>query len=189
MKNVHFVKLVPATLALVLLLGGCSTLSSFTRVAPDYATLPEDAVKSIAALVEKAVKDGNREPVLENAGGLTVNTPEITQAVRTRSARHELVAKLLSSGFAMEQKNGLISVLRSREYKKATTGDERDRNALLVMSENANRWSIYEGIVKASNLSPNALSAVQDAFYRARVELLDSGQKYEDEAGKTVVKP
>ena len=189
MKNTHRFKVAAAALTAVVMLGGCATISTFTHVAPDYATLPEDAVKSTAALVEKSVKEGNREPVLENTGGLTVNTPEITQAVRTRAARQELISKLLSSGFAVEQKNGLIAVLRSREYKKATTGDERDRNALLVMSENANRWSIYEGIVKASNLSPNALSAVQDAFYRARVELLVSGQKYEDEAGKTVVKP
>ena len=99
------------------------------------------------------------------------------------------MAKLLSSGFALEQKDGLIAILRSRDYKKATTSDDRDRNALVVMSENANRWSIYEGIVKFSNLSPKSLSAVQDAFFRARVELMESGQKYQDDEGKTVVKP
>jgi hypothetical protein len=188
MKKTYILAVV-ALMAAVSLACGCSTISSFTRVAPDYSSLPAEALKAAAVEIEKAVKEGNRELALANRDGLTLDSPEITQAVRTRAARAELIGKLLSSGFGLEQENGLISVLRSHEYKKATTSDERDRNALLVMSENANRWSMYEGIVKQSNLSPRALSAVQDAFYRARVELLDSGQKYVDDAGKTVAKP
>ncbi len=188
MKTIRF-SLVAVLLAAPVAVSGCSTVSSFVHVAPDYSTLPADGVKAAAADIEKAVKSGNRELALANHDGLVLDAPGIGQAVRTRAARAELIAKLLSTGFAIEQKDGLISVMRSREYKKATTSDERDRNALLVMSENANRWTIYEGIVKGSNLAPGSLSAVQDAFYRARIELLTPGQKYQDDAGKTVVKP
>jgi hypothetical protein len=189
MKNTY-IGAVVVLLAVSGLICGCGTIPlSFGHTAPDYSRVPADALKTAAADIEKAVKDGNRELVLTNHDGLTLNTPGIGQAVRTRAARAQLVAKLLSTGFAVEQKDGLVSVLRSREYKKATTSDERDRNALLVMSENANRWSIYEGIVKSSNLPSKYLGTVQDAFFRARVELLASGQKYQDDAGKTVVKP
>jgi hypothetical protein len=189
MKNIH-VGAIAALLTLSALLCGCGTISSsFGRMSPDYANVPADALKTAASNIEKAVKKGNRELVLTNLDGLALDSPEINQAVRTRAARAELIGKLLATGFAVEQKDGLISVMRSREYKKATTSDERDRNALLVMSENANRWSMYEGMVKLSNLAPRALSTVQDAFYRARVELLESGQKYQDDSGQTVVKP
>ena len=189
MKNFQF-RAAVVLLAMTALLCGCASITStFKRMSPDYSTVPADALKTVAQTIEKAVKEGNRELVLANQDGLNLDKPEIAQAVRTRAARAQLVTKLLSTGFAVEQKDGLISVLRSREYKKATTSDERDRNALLVMSENANRWSIYEGLVKFSNLPPNSLSAVQDAFYKARVELLESGQKYQDDAGKTVAKP
>ena len=106
----------------------------------------------------------------------------------TRAARAALVDQLLSTGFAAEQPNGTITLLRSGEYKKATSARERDKNALVVMSENQNRWTIYEGIVKASNLRAKSLPAVQDAFYKARVELLQAGQKYEDPSGAVVEK-
>lgn len=188
MKNIH-VGAVVVLMVVSAVLCGCGTISSFTHMAPDYSSVPADGLKSTAKDIEKAVKEGNRDLVLTNRDGLVLDKPEIVQAMRTRAARAQLVAKLLSTGFALEQKDGLISVLRSREYKKATTSDERDRNALLVMSENANRWSIYEGIVKLSNLSPRSLSAVQDAFYKARVELLVSGQKYQDDKGNAVAKP
>jgi hypothetical protein len=189
MKTVQF-RAAVVLLALPALLCGCATVSSiFGHGAPDYSNVPADALKKVAQEVEKAVKEGNREPVLADQGGLKLDVPEIKQAVRTRAARAALVSKLLSSGFAIEQKDGLIAILRGRDYKKATTSDERDRDALVVMSENANRWTIYEGIVRQSNLGGKALSTVQDAFYKARVELMLSGQKYQDDAGKTVVKP
>ncbi len=178
------------TLAMSALLCGCAAISStFGHAKPNYSTVPADALKKAAQTIERAVKDGNRDLVLADQDILKFSAPEIVQAIRTRAARAQLVTKLLSTGFAVEHKDGLIDILRGRDYKKATTSDERDRNALLVMSENANRWSIYEGVVKFSKLPPRSLSAVQDAFFQARVELLVSGQKYQDDAGKTVVKP
>jgi hypothetical protein len=51
------------------------------------------------------------------------------------------------------------------------------------MSENDNRWTIFEGILKASNFPPRALSAIQETFHEARVASMEPGQKYEDSSG------
>ena len=180
-----------ASLALAfVLLPGCGTVSIplVGGGAPNYAELPEQELHGLAATIEGEVRAGNREPAIENTAGLVVDTPEVVQAIHTRAARAALVDQLLSTGFAAEQPNGTITLLRSGEYKKATSARERDKNALVVMSENQNRWTIYEGIIKASNLRAKSLPAVQDAFYKARVELLQAGQKYEDPSGAVVEK-
>ena len=52
---------------------------------------------------------------------------------------------------------------------------------MVVMSENANRWTIYEGLLKANNWPPDSLSAIQETFFLARVPLMSSGQQHESE--------
>lgn len=172
-----------------LILAGCgATLNPFTRLSPDYTTVPEAALQDLTREIERNVRDGNRQAVIENTGGLVLDTPEIRQAIRTRAARAELLDQFLSTGHACEEASGLVKVLRSKEYKRFGSSRDRDRYALLVMSENNDRWVIYEGIVKASKLSPRSLSAVQHAFYEARIELMPAGRKYEDGSGNIVVK-
>lgn len=180
-------------LALAFAAAGCagigqSITSTFTSIAPDYSTLPADALLDAAREIEREVKAGNRDAAVADREGIVVDTPEIRQAIRTRAARAELIQDLLNTGHAWEKNNGLIALLRTREYSKATTSRQRDRNAMLVMGENEDRWTIYEQIRKAGGLSPRSLSAIQAIFARARVELLESGQKYEDESGKLAVK-
>lgn len=173
-----------------LLLTGCATsVNPFIRLKPDYSTVPEEAIREAALEIERSVVQGNRDAEIASRNGLVLDTPEIRQAIRTRAARAELLGQFLSSGHAYEQPSGLVSILRSREYKRFGTSRDRDRYALLVMSENNDRWVIYEGIVKASKLSPRALSAVQHAFYQARIELMAAGQKFEDESGTILIKP
>lgn len=183
--------LVALSVGLVLcgMLGGCSLVPRpLVSHRVDYSGLQEADLRDAAEAVETAVKAGNRDFTPENRGEIVLDTPEIVQAVRTRAARAELVEKLLATGFAVEQRNGLISLVRGSEYKKATTSRERDKNALVVMSENANRWTIYEGVLNASNLKSKALGAIQDAFYQARVAQLSPGAKYEDGEGNEVTK-
>ena len=169
--------------------GGCSLIPRpLVSHRVDYSGLQEGDLRGAAEAVEAAVKAGNREFVPENRGAIVLDTEEIAQAVRTRAARAELVAELLASGFAVEQRNGLISLVRGSAYKKATTSRERDKNALVVMSENANRWTIYEGVQNASNLKSKALGAIQDAFYQARIAQLSPGAKYEDAEGNQITK-
>ena len=64
----------------------------------------------------------------------------------------------------------------------------RDLDALMVNSENRNRWTIYETLIDESGLPSSALSAVEDIFLEARLEVMKPGQKYEDENGDVAFK-
>lgn len=169
-----------ATIITLCLLAGCAGMANpFLKIKPDYSQVPEDELRSFARAVEQFVVQGEREPVFESYPSIATDDAELKQAVRTRAARAHLIQALLDSGFAYEQKSGTIAILRTREYKRATDRRKRDQDALLVMSENANRWTLYETLVKASNWPPAGLGAVQHAFYEARCDLLSPGQKYE----------
>lgn len=177
-------------LAMIALLAttGCQTVKgTFGQMRPDFQDVPAEALRDAALQVEQAVARGDREPAFSTREGIVLDTEAIRQAIRTRAARIEQVDRLLDSGFAWERANGLIAIKSSREYKKATTSRERDRNASIVYSENQNRWTVYEGLRKASNLKPGALGAVQRAFYEARVQQLEPGQLYESLDGGVAV--
>lgn len=156
------------TLMLALCFAGCSTTNAFIHLKPDYADLPADELRVLAAKLEAIATAGEEDFTLESTGGIVVDLPDIRQALRTRAIRYPLLEEFLATGFAEEEANGLIAVKRSSAYKKATTSRERDRHALLVMSENENRWAIYEGLLKANQWPPRTLSAVQEIFYQAR---------------------
>lgn len=172
----------------VLVLGGCASVNPFTRLSPDYTEVPREALLVKAREIEQQIAAGERNPVLTDSDGIVLNTPEIVQAVRTRALRNELVDKFLNSGHGLEERSGLVRILRTAAYKQDGTSRDRDRNALLVMSENDNRWTLYEGLLDANNWSPKSLGAVQEVFFEARLEQLESGQKYEGPDGQAVVK-
>jgi len=172
-------------LALALGLVGCHV---FTRIKPDFSRLPEAAMREVALEIETAIQEGEREPAIADRDGIVVGTDVIQQAIKQRAARRDLLNAFLDTGHAYEAANGLVMILRTREYKKAGTRGDRDRNALLVMNENADRWAIFEGFVDSSNLSSRACSAIQDIFHEARVAVMKAGQKYESESGEVMEK-
>jgi hypothetical protein len=173
----------------MIVLAGCRTITNpFVHMAPDFSDVPAQALEAVAADIEAAVRAGDRTFTISDQGGIVVSDERVVQAIRTRIARAELIDEFLDSGFAWERTNGLLEVIRNREYKRARTRRQKDRDALLIMSENADRWAIYEGILKASKLSPRALSAIQLSFHTARIPLLAPGQLYEDNAGQRVAK-
>jgi len=168
---------------------GCTTaVSPFVHIKPDYTELPEGALRELAGEIEQAVREGEREPKIADRDGLVVSDDLVMQAIRTRALRSELIGQFLDDGYGRELRNGLIEVAGGKEYKRATTGRKRNRNALLIMSENNDRWTIYEGMVKASHLPRRSLSAIQETFYAVRVEAMSPGQRYEDASGQTAVK-
>lgn len=171
---------IPLTVVLVGLCG-CHT---FMKVKPDYADLPVDALRDVAREIEQAVHDGNREFTIADRDGVVINTEPILHAIRTRAARAHLVEAFLQTGHAWERQSGLLDVIRSREYKRFGTSRDRDRNALVVLGENTDRWAIYEGIIDAGNFPAKSLSAIEEVFFEVRLEFLPEGVKYESESGE-----
>jgi hypothetical protein len=174
-----------SAVAIVLWVSGCHT---FMRVTPDYADLPVDDVKAVAAEIEQAIHNKERQPDIKNRGAVVVETDAIKQAIRTRAARAHLIESFLETGHLMEANNGLVSIIRTKDYKHFGTSRDRDRNAQLVLGENGDRWALYEGIVNASNLSPKSLPAIQRIFYEAHMAVLPDGTKFEDENGNVAYK-
>ena len=166
------------------LLAGCYTLAdSIVDFRPDYSALPADDMRGVALDIERAIQSGEREPKIEDRGGVVVSTDEVRHAMRSRAARVVLVDDLLDAGYGWEKRDGLLWLRTTKEYKGATTKRERDRHTMLVNSENENRWAIYEGILKASNLPPRSLGALQEIFHEARLQVMANGQLYEDKNG------
>jgi hypothetical protein len=171
------------------LLPGCiSVPNPFAHMKPDYTDLPADAMREMALEIERVVQSGDREAVIADKNGIVVSSETVKQAIKMRIARAKLVNEFLDTGFGCEQKNGLLTILRGKEYKNATTYRERDRHALVVTNENQNRWALYEGIIEASNFPRRSLSAIQQTFHQARIENMTKGQKFEDESGNQTVK-
>jgi len=181
-------KPVPIFMVLILVSGCVSIGNPFLKIKPDYSTVPAEELKAFAREIEQYVVDGEREPAFDTYPSIKADNEEIQQAIRMRAARSHLIQELLNSGFAYEQKAGTIATIRTREYKRATDRHKRDQDALVVINENANRWTLYESLVKASHWQPGALGAVQDAFFEARRDLLAPGQKFQESDDSIVAK-
>ena len=168
--------------------GGSALVAPFTRNAPDYSALPAEGMREIAREIEGQVVDANRSPELRNREGLIVDSEDIVQALRARAARVHLVNAFLDTGHGWERRDGRLWVIRSEAYKASGTSRTRDLDALMVNGENRNRWTVYEAIIDNSGLPSKALSAIEEIFFEARLELMGPGQKYESEDGETVAK-
>lgn len=179
-----------AVAACVLALTGCaSVVRPFANLAPDYTDLPADDMRAVANEIETAVDAGNREPRVADRNGVVVTDPSVVQAIRTRAARAERLNQFRDTGFCFEKPDGLVEIRTGGEYSDTVRRKDRDRNALLVLSENQDRWTLYEGIMKSSKFPRGSLSAIQRIFFEERVKVMPSGQKYIDEAGNIATKP
>ncbi len=167
---------------------GCQSIGvPFMAARPDYSKVPVETLREVAREIEQIVADEQREFTLADRGGIVVSAEDVRHAIRTRAARHELLSMLLDSGHAWERRDGQVWIIRTREYRDFGSRRDRDRYALTVDGESADRWTIYEGIIRDSNLSPKALPAVQRIFFEERVKLMAPGQKYETESGDVAV--
>ncbi len=178
-----------ACFSLCLMLIGCAHLPNpFGHFRPDYKEVPADALKAVALDIERAVQDGKRDAEIAERDGVSIKDEAIQQAIRTRAARSALINEFLDTGFGIERKNGHLYIIRNGAYKKSSTPRQRDRTAMLVADEAADRWTIYEGIVHVNHFRNRALPAVQAIFHEARVQVMKEGQKYEGADGEPLVK-
>ena len=168
---------------------GCGTLSAPGPAGEDAPErLPLEALRALATEIEGAVAAGNRQVEIADREDLIINTPEMRQAIRTRATRIGVLNQFRDTGHAWERRDGLIWIIRSQVYKKSATRRDRDRHALIVVSENRDRWTLYQDLVKINRLPQGSLSTVRRVFAEARNEFLHTGQKYEAEPEEVVVK-
>lgn len=167
---------------------GSNPLAAFVHAKPDFKGLPQDALKAVALEIEKGVAEGNREPAIADRDGVVVSSELVRQCLRTRAARFERLDEFLGQGYGVEGSNGLVYISKSKDYKKATSRKQRDRDAQLVLSENEDRWTLFEGIIKSSGFPSGSLSAIQDIFHEARVETMRDGQQYENAENAVLIK-
>lgn len=113
---------------------------------------------------------------------------KVVQALNVRTSRAALVAELLDSGHAYESREGLICIIRSGDYKAGKTRRQRDKDALLVLGENDDRWKIYEGLSESWGLGRKGRNPIAQAFFEARVKTMKDGQKYEGTSKEILVK-
>ncbi len=177
-------------LLLTVTIVGCATVQqSVSAVRPDATgDLPEQELLAVAVAIESAVSKGDRETHIENTQQVIVETDAIQQAIRTRAARRPLIDTFLDTGFAWERADGLIHIIRSGDYKRSGTRRSRDRDAVLIMGENNDRWVLYEEILKESNFSRRDLDRLRALFTQARLDTLQAGQTYETESGEKAIK-
>lgn len=177
-----------ATLCIVLAAGVSTGRAIGGMKQPNYSLVPEADLRAVAREIEEQVAAGNREAELNDHGEIVVNTEALRHAVRTRAARYAILSELLDSGHAWERRNGRVWIVRSNAYKTFGTKNDRNRHALIVNSENRDRWLLYESIIKDNNLPQKALATVQSIFSEERFELLKPGQKYETPSGEVAVR-
>jgi len=167
--------------------GGCAVTTPFVRTKPVYDDVPREALYAVALEIETAVQQRDRDAVVADRDGIVVSGDAFRQAFRTRIVRADLVNDFRATNHSVEKRDGLLWIIRgTKVYKESTTRREKDRDALLVMSENDDRRAIYAGIQKASNLPIRTLSAIQRIFYEARLEVMPQGQLFETNEGEIV---
>jgi len=175
-------------MGIIMLCAGCVSIrNTFSSVTPNFDVVPEDDLRQVASRIEEAVLKGERNPEIATPPSITIDTPEVQQAIRARAARTELLQEFRSTGHIWERRDGLVWIIRSKDYAKSRSRRDKDRETLLINNENQNRWTLYEGLIKANNWSSKALPAVQVIFQEERLPYLESGNVYETEAGERAV--
>lgn len=177
----------------MVLIAGCATVQRTETTTTETNAEAGDSnytddLRDVAMQIEAAITAGDREAVIESRGSIVANSAIVAQAIRTRAARAVLVEEFRATGHVIEQWDGLLHIQRSREYKDSGTRRSRDRDAVLIMGENQNRWSIYEGILEASDMSNRHLNTVQKTFTEVRIKQLKPGDRYVNQEGEKVVK-
>lgn len=176
---------------LLMTITGCASVPSVSvplpSSAPDYSKVPAASMRLAAMEIEQAIRVGDRELTVENRDDLVLEDPKIQQAIRTRAARAQLVSSFLDTGHGWERRDGRLWIIRTSAYKNSGTKQSRDLDAMMVNSENRDRWTLYETIVKVNDLPNRSHSAVESIFFEARLGLMDPGQVYETETGEPAI--
>ncbi len=173
----------------VMAAAGCVTVPGVrSELRPDFEAVPEQALRQAASEIEQAVLDGDGGYAPQDREGLVLDTELIRQTIRTRALRGERVNELRDTPWVYEQRSGVLSLRRGRDYRNETTREQRRQHAALVFRENDGRWTLYDAIRRANGLDSRGYDAIRIAFFEARVEAMPPGQQYEGPDGDLRIK-
>jgi len=170
----------PSTVYLLLFaVAGCAAFSK-------QPTMPEASIEEAATVIERTVIEGETPVVVNDRPGFKVRSPEVAMAVMGRQARIAIVMEFKRKGYVGECARSLLKYVENPECRKDSRLHGRVAN--LIMSENADRWRIYEELAKLNRQSGSGRKRIQAAFHKARIDLARPGDMIQLSTGASWTK-
>jgi len=171
-----------AVVCMLMLVASCTLLDPRSGRSLDAST-----ARRIAVLIEDAAAGRTGTDSLpESVDSTTIGLPDVITAIESRRARRDALAQYKAMLCMGENRRGLV------HYRKCEACEERHvRNLvdMLILSENDDRWAIYETIVKSNRLPSSARRTLQEAFRAEHEARTLSGELYQTQDGKWRSRP
>jgi hypothetical protein len=165
----------PSTVYLLLFVAaGCAAFSK-------QPAMPETSIQEATAAIERTVVEGETAVALNDQPGFKVRSPEVAMAVMGRQARIGIVTEFKRKGYVGECAKSLLKYVKNPECRKDSRLHGRVAN--VILSENADRWRIYEELAKLNRQSGSGRKRIQAAFHKVRIELARPGDMIQISAG------
>jgi uncharacterized protein YdbL (DUF1318 family) len=168
-----------STVALLLAVAGCAALS-------DRVEVPEESLQEAAVAIERTVVEGEASVALKDQLEFKARSPEISLAVMGRQSRIGIVAEFKRKGYVGESVRALLTYVKNADCRKDARLHSRVAN--VILSENADRWRIYEELARLNRLSGSGRKLIQTAFHEARIELARPGDMIQLSTGASWTK-
>ena len=158
-----------------LILSGCALFSQEPEIA-------DDPILQVARAIEQAVMTTPDSPAaIEDQGAFTANVPEVVQILHRRQLRAPVVAEFKDKGYIGESARALIKYVRNPDCGRDSK--LHARVAYLILSENDDRWALYEALADANGLSASGRKRIQSLFHQVRSDLARPGHLVQLEPG------
>lgn len=156
-----------SAVALLLAAAGCAAFSRQPEV-------PEEAMRRAATAIERAVLEGaDSEIAFEDQPEFKGAAREVERAVRSRQSRIGVVGEFKQKGYVGENARGLLKYVKNSECQKDSRLHTRVAN--VILSDNGDRWRIYETLARENHLSGSGRKRIQTIFHEVRIELARPG--------------
>jgi len=150
-------------------------------------SLDAHTARRIAVLIEDAAAGRTGTDSLpESVDGVTIGLPDVITAIESRRARRDACARYKAMQCIGENRRGLTQY---RKCEACREGKVRDLVLNLIVSENDDRWAIYEAIKKSNRVPSSAREALQEAFGAEHEARTLSGELYQTQDGEWRSRP
>jgi hypothetical protein len=143
--------------------------------------VPEAAVHEVATAIERTVIEGEASVALEDQPDFKARSPEIALAMMGRQSRIGIVTEFKRKGYVGECARSLVKYVKNPDCQKDSK--LHSRVAYVIVSENTDRWRIYEELRKMNRVSGSGRKRIQAIFHEVRLELARPGDMIQRGAG------